>query len=90
MSAPPLARFPRRAQIAVILAIVLAAGGVVALRARSARAPAAARIDRRQELLLDVARLDEDYQRMKSPSEADTREYRARRAALIEQLRKGA
>jgi hypothetical protein len=76
--------------VAVILAIVLAAGGVVALRARSARTSAAARTDRRQELLLDVARLDEDYQRVKSPSEEVTREYRARRAALIEQLRKGA
>lgn len=76
--------------IAVILAVVLAAGGVVALRARVPRAAAAARTDRRQDLLLEIARLDEDYQREKSPSDALTREYRAQRVALIERLRKGA
>jgi hypothetical protein len=75
--------------IAVILASILAVGGILALRTRS-RAPAAARSGTREDLLLEVARLDEDYQRHSSPTEAVTQEYRARRAALLQRLRERA
>jgi hypothetical protein len=75
--------------IAVILAAILAAGGILALRARSARAPDPMRAGKREDLLLEVARLDEDYHRQSSPSEAVTQQYRARRAALISRLRDG-
>jgi hypothetical protein len=74
--------------IAVILAGILAVGGILALRSRSApRAAAAARSGTREDLLLEVARLDEDFQRQSSPTEAVTQEYRARRAALLQRLR---
>ena len=76
--------------IAVILAAILALGGILALRARSGRAPAAARSSTRQDLLLEVAHLDEDYRRQTSPSDAATREYRTRRAALVRRLRERA
>jgi hypothetical protein len=77
--------------IAVILAAILTAGGILALRSRSAsRAPAAARSGTREDLLLEVARLDEDYQRQSSPTDAVTQEYRARRAALLQRLRERA
>ena len=75
--------------IAVILAAILAVGAVVALSARSKRAPAPARTDARGELLLEIARLDEEHQRQASPSEAVTQRYRARRAALLSRLRAG-
>ncbi|MGE0161142.1 MAG: hypothetical protein AB7T31_17225 [Gemmatimonadales bacterium] len=76
--------------IAVILAVVLAGGGLLALRARSARAPAVARTWTREDLLLEVARLDDAYQGQSSPPESVTQEYRARRAALLRRLREGA
>ena len=70
--------------IAVILAAILVVGGVVAIRPASQRA--APRSSRREDLLLEVARLDEDYERQASPSEAASQEYRARRAALLRRL----
>jgi hypothetical protein len=76
--------------IAVILAGILALGGILALRSRSARAPAVARSGTREDFLLEVARLDEEYQRQSSPTEAGTQEYRARRAALLQRLRERA
>ena len=76
--------------IAVILASILALGGILALRARSTRGAVAAPSDTRRDLLLEVARLDEDYQRQASPSEVVTREYRARRAALLQRLKERA
>jgi hypothetical protein len=77
--------------IAVILATILAVGGILALRSRSAPRPAAAsRSGTREDLLLEVARLDEEYQRQSSPTEAATHEYRARRAALLRRLRERA
>ena len=76
--------------IAVILAGILALGGILALRARSARGAVDTPSNTRQDLLLEVARLDDDYQRQASPSEAVTREYRASRAALLQRLRERA
>jgi hypothetical protein len=73
--------------IAVILAGILTLGGILALRARSTRAAETAPSNKRQDLLLQVARLDEEYQREASPSEARTREYRAQRAALLQRLK---
>lgn len=76
--------------IAVVLALVLAGGGLMALRGsarRGAAEPAPVEAVGRQALLLEIARLDEEYEREKSPSAARTREYRKRRAALMERLR---
>jgi hypothetical protein len=76
--------------VAVILAGILGAGGVLAIGKARVRAPEPAGIragDARQQLLLEVARLDEDHQRQRSPSETSTQEYQARRADLLRRLR---
>lgn len=83
--------------IAVVLALVLAAGGLVALRG-AARAPRPARParpariaqDDRQAILLELARLDEDFEGRRSPSQGARQEYQARRAELIRRLKSGA
>jgi hypothetical protein len=78
--------------VAVILAGILGAGAVLAIVKTAGRGPArsSAHGDARQELLLEVARLDEDHQRSSSPSEAATKEYQTRRAELLRRLRQGA
>jgi len=76
--------------IAVVLAMVLAGGGVLALRGRSTadaaskRAPAG---EGRQAILLEIARLDDEYEALASPSAGRTKEYRRRRAELLKRLR---
>jgi hypothetical protein len=74
--------------IAVVLALVLTAGGLLALRGRSAR-PALAPPEGRQALLLQLAQLDENHERQKSPSAGAAREYRRRRAELLLRLKSG-
>jgi len=81
--------------IAAILALVLAGGALLAFR--SGRRPAeSAGVDGsgsgsgvggRQALLLELARLDEAYEQEKAPSDSRTKEYRRRRAELMERLR---
>lgn len=71
--------------IAVILAVILAGGGLIALRRRHGPAVAASR--GREAILLEVARLDEEFQSSGSPSRSAEREYKKRRAELIVQLR---
>jgi len=76
--------------IAVVLALVLAAGGLVALRGRAGNAAAPARPSAgggRQAILLEVARLDEEYEALQSPSPGRTKEYRRRREELLKRLR---
>ena len=73
--------------IAVVLALVLAAGGLVALRGRAGTAPV--RIDDRQALLVQLARLDEEFERKSGPSTTAKREYQQRRAELIGRLKTG-
>lgn len=76
--------------IAVVLALVLAGGGLIALRGSSRRDATEAvpvETDGRQALLFEIARLDEEYESLESPSDARTKEYRKRRAALMERLR---
>jgi hypothetical protein len=72
--------------IAVVLALVLAAGGLVALRSTSARS-SPVRPEPRQALLLQLARLDEDFERQRSGSKTVEQEYRRRRAELIGRLK---
>ena len=74
--------------VAVVLALVLAAGGLLALRGgpRTATAPARAG-GGRQLLLVELARLDEQYESEKSPSPARMSEHRKRRAEFMERLR---
>ena len=73
--------------IAVVLAAILAAGGIFAIRSGSPRAaPGPSPRSSRREDLLEVAKLDEEYERQPSPSEAATQQYRARRAALLRRL----
>jgi hypothetical protein len=76
--------------IAVILAVILGVGGVMAIGRARGRAPpvTSPEGDARQELLLEVARLDEEYHRQPSPTDAATGDYRARRAELLRRLRR--
>jgi len=70
--------------VAVILSLVLAASGVMALTSgpRSSRVPV---IDRAS-LLLQVAHLDEDFERSEA-TPADRRVYERRRAELLARIR---
>lgn len=71
--------------IAVILALILAGGGLLALKQRGR--PAAAPTPDREAILLQVARLDEEFQSSGSHSKAAERAYKKRRAELIDRLR---
>jgi len=76
--------------IAVLLALVLAGGGLMALRGGARTAAAEVRgggTGGRQSLLVELARLDEQYESETSPTAARTSEYRRRRAELMERLR---
>jgi hypothetical protein len=76
--------------IAALLALVLAGGGLVALRGRERATPARVAgggASGRQAFMVELARMDEEYESERSPSSARTREYRRRRAELMEQLR---
>lgn len=73
--------------IAVALALVLTAGGLLALRGRRPSPAAAPRGDARQALLMQIAQLDEEYERRGTPSESATRDYRRRRAELVQRLK---
>ena len=71
--------------LAVILSLVLTASGLVALR--SGRPPALARLaDGRESLLLQVARLDLDFESGEA-TPASQRTYDRRRAELIQRIR---
>lgn len=81
--------------IAVVLALVLLGGGLLALRRgpRAAEAPASggtaggAAAPGREAILYEIARLDEDYAAEAPPSQARTREYKRRRAELMRRLK---
>jgi hypothetical protein len=70
---------------AVVLALVLAAAGVMILRPASTTVEAAPGPDRR-DLLLEVARLDEAFD-ASDPGPADRQAYRRRREDLLRQIR---
>jgi hypothetical protein len=70
--------------IAVALALALAGGGLLALRGRSTGTTAPA-LDRRA-ILVQVARLDEEFERSAAPSSAAKREYERHRAVLMRRL----
>ena len=72
--------------IAVGLAAVLAVGGLLAFRGGSRR-PTPVRVDAHHALLVEIARLDEEFQGRTSPSNAAKQEYRSRRAELIQRLK---
>jgi hypothetical protein len=71
--------------IAVALALVLAAAGLFAFRGGGRLAPAAA--GDRGALLLQVARLDEEFETSSAPSDAAFRTYERRRSELVRRLR---
>jgi hypothetical protein len=73
--------------IAVVLAMVLLGGGLLALRGSRGRtvAPVGAGPSR-QDVLIQIARLDEEYERESSPSKSRTREYQRKRAELMSRL----
>jgi hypothetical protein len=74
--------------IAVILAMLLTAGGVLAIRGgRRTPAPTSVPVPGRRELMVEVARLDEDFEALAEPSVAQTSAYRRRRAELMRSLR---
>jgi len=77
---------PRVEWAAVLLALILTAAGVVVLRPRSTNKPVAVPALDRQQLLLQVARLDEDFDR--SPrSDAERQAYEQRRSELLRRAR---
>ncbi|HET9947611.1 MAG TPA: hypothetical protein VFQ22_01675 [Longimicrobiales bacterium] len=87
-SAPPV----RWIAVAVALAITVAA--LLALyggpRAAGAPRPAVSRAERtRREILLRIARLDEEFERSGSRSEAEKLAYRREREELLRRLRSG-
>jgi hypothetical protein len=75
--------------VAVVLAVVLAAGGLAAFRRASPR-PATARSEPRQSIVLELARLDEDFEGRPSPTAASRQEYQRRRAELMRRLKSSA
>lgn len=79
---------PRVEWAAVVLALVLAAAGVMALRPRASAVEAvpASGPDRRT-LMLQVAQLDEDFLGRTDPDPADREAYRRRREDLIRRIR---
>jgi hypothetical protein len=82
-SRPPPMRW-----FAVVLALILTVSGLFAVRA--ARAPASApAAGGRPDLLMQVARLDEEYHGRDAPTAAERREYERRRAQLMRQVRSG-
>ena len=74
--------------IAVLLALVLAGGGLLALRGRQ-EGPRPVPAGDRQAILVQVARLDEEFERKAQPSAAARREYQRRRAELVRRLGPG-
>ena len=73
--------------IAIVLALVLTAGALLALRASRSPAPraAVAGADRRT-ILVELARLDEEFEKRDAPTPVQRREYLRRRAELIRRL----
>jgi hypothetical protein len=76
--------------LGLLLAGLLGAAGVYGFRRRSARLqpPGVPEPSRREELLLAIARLDEEFGGMENPSDADAEAYRARRRKLLSQLKR--
>ncbi|HUF76160.1 MAG TPA: hypothetical protein VMM35_07765 [Longimicrobiales bacterium] len=75
--------------IAVVLALVLTGGALLALRARPPTPRAAVAADDRRTVLVQLARLDEEFERRDAPTPAQRREYLRRRAELLRQLQPG-
>lgn len=79
--------------IAVALALVLLGGGLLALQRGRSKEVAPARGGGggggagRQGVLIEIARLDEEYEAEPSPSAARTREYKRKRAELMRRLK---
>ena len=72
--------------IAVALAVVLALGGLLAVRGGSPKARPVP-VDYRHALLVELARLDEEFESRPSPSRAARQQYRSRRVELIRRLK---
>ncbi len=72
--------------IAVVLTLLLAAGGLIAFRRGSAR-PAPVRGNVRQSLLVELARLDEEFQSKPSPSKSEKLAYQERRTEMLRRLK---
>jgi hypothetical protein len=73
--------------IAVVLALVLTGGGLLALRGRSPRSGAVSADDRRA-LLVQLAQLDEEFEHRGGSSSAAKREYQRRRGELMRRLKR--
>lgn len=79
--------------LGLLLAGLLGAAGVYGFRRRSARlqapgVPGVPEPSRREDLLLAIARLDEEFGGTEDPSDADAKAYRARRGKLLSQLKR--
>jgi hypothetical protein len=72
--------------ISVVLALLLSAAGLLALRNRAPSVGPTAVMDR-SALLLQVARLDEEFERNPSPTSSEHKVYERHRSYLMRQLR---
>ena len=77
---------PRVEWAAVLLALVLTAVGVAALRPRMGPEAAVVTTPDRKELLLEVAQLDEDFE-TSDPTDRDRQAYEQRRTELLRLIR---
>ena len=79
-------RSPNVEWVAVLLGLTLVVVGSIVLRPRSPDGLVALRVKSRQQLMLEVARLDEDFDGRGS-SESERKSYERHRAELIRTIR---
>jgi hypothetical protein len=79
-------RPPHVEWVAVLLGLVLVVVGSIVLRPRSPNELVALRVKSRQQLMIEVARLDEGFE-VRERSESERKSYERRRAELIRTIR---
>ena len=80
-------RSPHVEWVAVLLGLTLVVVGSIVLRPRSPNELVALRVESRQQLMLEVARLDEDFDGRGWGSESERKSYERRRAELLRTIR---
>ena len=80
-------RSPHVEWVAVLLGLTLVVVGSIVLRPRSPNELVALRVESRQQLMLEVARLDEDFDGRGGGSESERKSYERRRAELLRTIR---
>ncbi len=75
-------------ELALLLALLLTGAGVWAVRHRSEEAELEPAEESREELLLEIARLDEEFEDLEAPGAEERARYRERRSTLLERLKR--